>query len=292
MKYSILIWLLVFCSTGVYTQEESYRERKIRLLDSPSPFQKEIDGEFPERIVFQDDFVVVLNSIAPQAPVHVLIIPRKRIPTINDLTEADSTIVAHMFMAARRVAEDKGVAESGYRLAINTNEDAGQSAFHIHMHLLGGMKTGPMVDQRWRNQGPKPGGSYQRAMTKVKDLYAAYFSAWIQGDSAALLRQMTPDATIMPAGLPTVTGTEAIRRHWFPDDGSVTTVTKFDHTLDEIRLDGNMAYIRGTSSLSFRYEKDGETTEINNINHNRIMIFERQDDDSWLITCNVWTAML
>lgn len=271
-------------------QSLEYQMRKEKQLAGPSPFQKEIDGEFPERIAYQDDLVVAMNSFAPQAPVHVLIVPRKRIPTINDLTEADTAIIARMFFAAQQIAREKGVAETGYRLAINTNEDSGQSAFHIHMHLLGGRKTGPMVDQRWRNLGPRPGGTYQRAMTKVKAAYETYFDAWMRSDSAVLMAQMTPDAVLMPPGMSPVSGAVAIRQHWFPDDGSGLQITQFDHTLDEIRLDGNLAYIRGTSTLSFTWEKDGAVTEQAAVRHNRLMVFERQENDDWLITCNMWNG--
>ncbi|MEZ4965983.1 MAG: HIT domain-containing protein [Saprospiraceae bacterium] len=288
MRYriSMLFWLVAL--TGISSQSETYSERKARQLAGPSPFQKEIDGEYPERIAYQDSLVVALNSFAPQAPVHLLIVPRKRIATINDLTDGDSAILAHMFMAARKLAAERGVAETGYRLAINTNEDAGQSAFHIHMHLLGGMKTGPMVDQRWRNEGPLPGRSYQRALDSIKSIYEAYFQGWLKSDSTALLAQMTPGATIMPAGLAPVSGRDMIRAYWFPSDGSRTTVTRFEHEIDEVRLDGNIAWIRGHSSLSFVYEKDGVRVEKSDVAHSRLMLFERQQDDRWLITCNMW----
>lgn len=291
MKHKLLLGLLLAGFAFLHAQSPEFRERKAKQLAEPSPFQADIDGAHPERIYYQDSLVVVFNSIAPQAPVHLLIVPRKRIPTINDLTDADSAILDRMFWAARKVAKEKGIDESGYRLAFNTNEDAGQSAFHLHLHLLGGMKTGPMIDQRWRNRGPQPGGSYQRALSNVKAVYEAYFAAWLRADSTALLAQMTPDAVIMPDGLPPAAGSAAIRAFWFPADGSRTTVTKFDHTLDEIRLDGNMAYIRGTSRLSFVYEKDGKSIVKNDVPHTRLMIFERQDDDSWLITCNMWGAL-
>lgn len=282
------IFLLLCYPVLLVAQTESYQERKAKQLAGPSPFQEEIDGAYPERIAYQDELVVALNSYAPQAPVHLLIVPRKRIPTINDLTDADSAIVARMFWVAKKMAADLGVAESGYRLVFNNNEDSGQSAFHIHLHLLGGMKTGPMVDQRWRNQGPRPGGSYQRAMAQVKAAYEAYFEAWLEADSTKLLDQMTAGGMLMPPGMPPVIGREAIKTHWFPNDGSRTTLTRFDFTLDELRLDGNTAYARGTSTLSFTYEKDGQTITKNDIQHNRLMVFERQEDDQWLITCNLW----
>jgi len=82
-----------------------------------------------------------------QTPVHFLIVPKKRIPTITDLQDEDAHLIAKMYTVARDLAKKYGIAETGYRLAMNTNEDAGQSVFHIHLHLLGGIKTGLMVDQ-------------------------------------------------------------------------------------------------------------------------------------------------
>lgn len=287
MKHLSLL-LLLLLPTFLLAQSESYLQRKAEQLAGPSPFQKEIDGELPERLVYQDELVVAFNSLGQQAPVHLLIVPRKRIPTINDLSDADSAIVARMFWVAARLAKEKGVAETGYRLAFNTNEDSGQSVFHIHLHLLGGMKIGPMVDQRWRNLGTQPGGTYKRAMEYVKTAFETYHKAWLEADSAALLRQMAPNAVLMPPGLSPISGLAAIRDYWFPQDGSRTTVTAFDYTLDDIRLDGNLAYVRGSSTLSFRYEKDGKTQTRSDVRHHRLMVFERQDDDTWLITCNMW----
>lgn len=287
MKHCLSPVLLLF-PILLFAQSEAYQKRKADQLAGPSPFQDEIDGKYPDRIAYEDDLVLVLNSFAPQAPVHVLIIPRKRIPTINDLTDADSAVIARMFWAAKKIAKERGIAETGYRLAINTNEDSGQSVFHIHMHLLGGMTTGPMVDQRWRNLGPNPGGTYRRALDSVRTAYANYHAAWLRGDSAALLRLFSPDAVLMPPGMAPVTGMDAIRQHWFPADGSTTTIQRFDYTLDELKLDGNVAYVRGTSTLSFTYEKDGQQTVKTDIPNNRLMVFERQDDGRWLITCNMW----
>ncbi len=81
---------------------------------------------------------------------HILIIPKRRIPTFNDVGDTDGVVLGKMMLAAKRIAAQVGIAESGYRLVLNTNEHAGQSVFHIHLHLLGGMPLGPMVDQHWR----------------------------------------------------------------------------------------------------------------------------------------------
>jgi histidine triad (HIT) family protein len=109
---------------------------------SDTIFSKIIAGEIPADIVYDDDRVLAFRDINPQAPVHVLIIPKKAIPTINDLTPQDSELIGHMFQAARRIAADLGVAGSGYRTVMNCNEDGGQDVFHIHLHLLAGRRMG------------------------------------------------------------------------------------------------------------------------------------------------------
>lgn len=131
--------------------DSAYTARKIKSLSEPSVFQKEIDGKLPERIFYQDSLVTVLHSFNSQMPVHLLIVPNRRIPTMNDAVESDANLLGHMLLVAAKVAKQAGIAETGYRLAFNTNEDAGQSAFHLHLHVLGGTKTGPMVDPGWRN---------------------------------------------------------------------------------------------------------------------------------------------
>jgi histidine triad (HIT) family protein len=95
-------------------------------------------GEIPADILYEDQDVVVFRDVSPQAPTHVLVIPRKPIPTINDLEEGDAELVGKLFLAAKKVAEQEGIAESGYRAVINCNAGAGQTVFHLHLHLLGG----------------------------------------------------------------------------------------------------------------------------------------------------------
>lgn len=111
----------------------------------PTIFSKIIDGEIPADIVYKDDQVTAFRDINPQAPVHILIIPNKEIPTVNDLTEQDEQLIGHMFTVARRIAEKENVAENGYRLMVNCNRDGGQEVFHLHMHLFGGRRLGPML---------------------------------------------------------------------------------------------------------------------------------------------------
>lgn len=95
-------------------------------------------GEIPADIVYQDEDVVAFRDVNPQAPVHFLVIPRKPIPTLNDLTPEDASLVGKLFLAAREVAEQEGIAASGYRTVINCNAQAGQTVFHVHLHVLGG----------------------------------------------------------------------------------------------------------------------------------------------------------
>ncbi len=95
-------------------------------------------SEIPSEIVFEDDQVVAFNDINPVAPVHVLIIPRIHLATLNDLTEAHKLITGHMLHVAQQLAHKLAIAESGYRLLFNCNRDAGQAVFHIHLHLIGG----------------------------------------------------------------------------------------------------------------------------------------------------------
>ncbi len=101
-------------------------------------FCKIRDGEISGDIVFESDNVLAFNDVNPQAPVHVLIIPKKHISTINDLDDVDAAVMGELFNAAKDIAKQKGVSEEGYRLVTNCNAGAGQSVFHIHMHLLAG----------------------------------------------------------------------------------------------------------------------------------------------------------
>lgn len=111
----------------------------------PTIFSKIINKEIPSTMVYQDDLVTAFRDIHPQAPVHILIVPNKEIPTVNDLTEEDERIAGRMLLVAKKLAEQEGIAANGYRLLINCNEHGGQEVYHLHMHLMGGRPMGPMV---------------------------------------------------------------------------------------------------------------------------------------------------
>ena len=101
-------------------------------------FCKILDGEIPCDKVYENEHVIVFRDVNPQAPTHVLVIPRNHISTVNDLTEDNKNIVGEMMLAAQHVAKLEGIDEAGYRLIMNCNEGAGQTVFHIHLHVLGG----------------------------------------------------------------------------------------------------------------------------------------------------------
>lgn len=101
-------------------------------------FCKIAKGDIPAKITYQDDFVMVFDDINPQAPHHKLIIPKKHIATINDLNTEDNVLMGHMIQTAQQLAKQLHIADEGYRLVLNCNAGAGQTVFHIHIHLLGG----------------------------------------------------------------------------------------------------------------------------------------------------------
>jgi len=103
-------------------------------------FQKIIDREIPANILYEDDIVIAIEDINSVAPIHALIIPKKRIKTLNDLTREDSKIVGNMILTAKNLAKDLKIDKTGYRTVFNCNEDGGQTIFHIHLHLIGGRK--------------------------------------------------------------------------------------------------------------------------------------------------------
>ena len=105
-------------------------------------FCKIVSGDIQGDIVHQDDEILAFRDINPQAPTHILIIPKKHISTVNDLEEEDQQVIGKMFSAAKMLAKQEGLSERGYRLVMNCNAEAGQTVFHIHLHLLGGRTMG------------------------------------------------------------------------------------------------------------------------------------------------------
>ncbi|MEH6504333.1 MAG: histidine triad nucleotide-binding protein [Cycloclasticus sp.] len=105
-------------------------------------FCKMVSGEITPDIVFETESVLAFRDVNPQAPVHILVIPKTHIATLADLTEQHTVQMGELMQAAKKIAEAEGLAESGYRTVFNCKEDAGQTVFHIHLHLLGGRKMG------------------------------------------------------------------------------------------------------------------------------------------------------
>lgn len=105
---------------------------------SETIFSKIISREIPADILYEDDDVLAFSDVSPQAPVHFLVIPKQPIATINDIEPSQAELVGKMVLTARKIAEQKGIHEDGYRLVMNCNDHGGQTVFHIHMHVLGG----------------------------------------------------------------------------------------------------------------------------------------------------------
>lgn len=110
------------------------------MSSSDCLFCKILGGEIPTEFVFESEHAVAFHDINPQAPTHVLIIPRRHIATINDVKADDAEIVGHLFLAAKQIAAQEKLADAGYRVVMNCNEAAGQTVFHLHLHLLGGRR--------------------------------------------------------------------------------------------------------------------------------------------------------
>lgn len=110
-------------------------------------FLRIVRGEISADIVYQDDLVTAFRDIAPKAPVHVLIVPNEPIPTVADVEARHEPTLGRLFTVARRIAEDEGLADDGYRLIVNCKEHGGQEVDHLHVHLLGGRPLGPMLSR-------------------------------------------------------------------------------------------------------------------------------------------------
>ena len=103
-------------------------------------FCKIANGQIPANVVYRDDHVVAFEDINPRAPLHLLIIPQKHIATLNDIHDEDCELMGHLMLAASKLAKQFNAAEEGYRIVSNCNQGAGQTVFHLHLHLLGGRK--------------------------------------------------------------------------------------------------------------------------------------------------------
>ena len=114
----------------------------------PTLFERIVGGELPADIVYRDDEITAFRDIHPRAPIHVLIVPNKPIPTANDIADEDAPLVGRLFTVARDLARKFGIAESGYRLIINCNAHGGQEVYHLHLHLIGGAPLGAMTGAR------------------------------------------------------------------------------------------------------------------------------------------------
>lgn len=108
-------------------------------------FSKIIRKEIPSDILYQDELVTAFRDINPRAPSHILIIPNKLIPTVNDVEAEDELALGRLFTVAKKIAQQEGIAEDGYRLLVNCNTHGGQEVYHIHMHLVGGRPLGPLL---------------------------------------------------------------------------------------------------------------------------------------------------
>ena len=103
-----------------------------------SIFEKIINREIPSDIVFEDGEIIAFRDISPQAPVHVLFVPKRRFDTLNDVPDSEALMLGKLMLAAQAYAKSVGIADDGYRLVMNCNRNGGQTVYHIHMHLLGG----------------------------------------------------------------------------------------------------------------------------------------------------------
>ncbi|ABM04006.1 histidine triad (HIT) protein [Psychromonas ingrahamii 37] len=108
-------------------------------------FRKIINKEIPSELLYQDEFVTAFRDINPQAPTHILIIPNKLIATANEIEIEDELLIGKLYTVAKKLAKQEGIAESGYRLIMNCNQDGGQEVYHIHLHLLGGKPLGKLI---------------------------------------------------------------------------------------------------------------------------------------------------
>ena len=105
-------------------------------------FKRIIDGEIDADVVYEDEQCLAFRDVAPKAPTHVLVIPKKEIASVAEIADEDQALIGHLYLVLRNIAKDLGLAESGYRVVVNTGQDGGQAVDHLHFHLLGGRALG------------------------------------------------------------------------------------------------------------------------------------------------------
>ena len=110
-------------------------------------FTKIINREIPADIVYEDENLIAFKDINPQAPIHILVVTKKEIPTINDISSEDRVLIGEAYIILAKIAKDLGVADNGYRVITNCNSYGGQEVFHLHFHLLAGKPLGPMLSK-------------------------------------------------------------------------------------------------------------------------------------------------
>lgn len=103
-------------------------------------FCKIIENKIPTEKIYEDEKIIAFNDINPQAPVHILIIPKDHFASLNEMPDEKIDVLSHILLKARKIAHDKGIGDKGYRIVLNTAKDSGQEVFHIHFHLLGGRR--------------------------------------------------------------------------------------------------------------------------------------------------------
>ena len=145
----MILSLVLLLNSQSFAQSAEYLAKKAKALAEKSVFEKIVDRELLATILFEDEEIMAFIPLRKQAPVHILIIPKKRIVSVNEIKEGEAELVGKMFIVAQNLAREYKIDSTGYRLVLNTNEDAGQSVFHLHVHLIGGKRTGPMTTQNY-----------------------------------------------------------------------------------------------------------------------------------------------
>jgi histidine triad (HIT) family protein len=159
-------------------------------------FQKIIDKEIPSTIEYEDDRVIAIRDIAPSAPVHVLIIPKKHITSAHGITSDDADLIGHVYVVAQQLATTLGIDQSGYRVVTNVNADGGQTVFHLHFHLLGGEPLGRMNAARVASG--KQGGRGILREAGLIVLFAVGLAAFYNAMSPKHLEWIKPNYTAVP----------------------------------------------------------------------------------------------